>query len=63
MYLHLGWQEEVLKYDLMFHYRETIPMEEQDSIWEEVGDELEERDRAMRKVAAKRAFSKPQKRT
>ena len=56
------WHEEVAKYDLMMQYRETIPIEQQDAIWEEVGDELEARDRAMRKVAAKRAFSKPSKR-
>ncbi len=62
LYLNYGWQRAVEKYDLMLHYRETIPVEEQDAIWAEVGDELEERDVAMRKVAAKRAFSKPQRR-
>lgn len=61
-YLNHGWHYEVEKYDLLQHYIETIPMEEQDAIWREVGDRLEERDKDMRKVAAKRAFTKPSKR-
>ena len=52
---------EVAKYDLLLQYIETISVEEQDNIWREVGDALEERDKAMRKVAAKRAFIKPDK--
>ena len=40
---------------------ETVPVEEQDQIWEEVGDKLEQRDKAMRRVAAKRAFVRPKK--
>ncbi len=63
LYLNFGWHQQVEKYDLLLHYKETIPVEEQDAIWAEVGDSLEVRDRAMRKVAAKRAFAKPQKRT
>lgn len=61
-YMNQGWQMEVNKYDLMRNYHHSIPVEEQDAIWEEVGDALEERDKTMRKVAAKRAFSKPSKR-
>jgi len=56
-----GWQNQVLKYDLMAQYRNTIPVETQDQIWEEVGDKLEQRDKAMRRVAAKRAFVRPVK--
>ena len=41
--------------------RNTIPEEEQADIWEEVGEKLEERDKQMRKVAAKRAFVRPVK--
>ena len=55
------WQNTFVKYDLMMQYRETIPVEEQDAIWEEVADDLELRGRDMRKVAAKRAFVKPQR--
>lgn len=62
MYLGSRWTEDVLKYDLMLHYRETIPLEEQDAIWAEVGDELEARDKVMKRVATKRAFSKASKR-
>ena len=62
-YLNHGWHIEVEKYDLMQQYEETIPVEEQDAIWREVGDQLEERDKDMRKVAAKRAFAKPTKRS
>jgi large subunit ribosomal protein L19 len=57
----LGWQLQTLKYDLMDQYRNTVPVEEQDHIWEEVGDKLEQRDKAMRRVAAKRAFVRPKK--
>ena len=62
-YMHPGWHFEVAKYDLLLQYLETISVEEQDQIWREVGDELEKRDKAMRKVAAKRAFVKPEKNT
>lgn len=56
-----GWQMQTLKYDMMRDYRNTIPAEEQDAIWEEVADKLETRDSQMRKVAAKRAFIRPTK--
>lgn len=62
-HLSQGWQNEYIKYDLLLQYKETIPLEEQDAIWEEVGDELERMDMAMRKVAAKRSFSAPAKRS
>jgi len=55
------WHQQTLQFDLMRDYRLTIPMEEQDELWEEVGDKLEERDKQMRKVAAKRAFVRPVK--
>jgi large subunit ribosomal protein L19 len=54
-----GWMMQLLKYDLLLHYMETIPLEEQDEIWEEVADELIERDHAMKKVAAQRSFTRP----
>lgn len=62
LFLNSGWQREVIKYDLLMQYNETISVEEQDAIWREVGDALETRDLDMRKVAAKRAFTKPTKR-
>lgn len=43
------------------HFRATVPEEEQEQIWEEVGERLEDRDKQMRKVAAKRAFVRPVK--
>jgi len=55
------WHSQTLQFDLMRDYRHTINMEEQDKLWEEVGDKLEERDKQMRKVAAKRAFVRPVK--
>merc|ERR1719245_1138662 len=55
------WHSQTLQFDLMRDYRHTVPMEEQDKLWEEVGDKLEERDKQMRKVAAKRAFVRPVK--
>jgi len=57
----LAWNQQTLEYDLMRDYRATVPEEEQEQIWEEVGDRLEERDKQMRKVAAKRAFVRPVK--
>ena len=55
------WHQQTLQFDMMRDYRNTIPMEEQDILWEEVGDKLEDRDKQMRKVAAKRAFVRPVK--
>lgn len=63
MYPGRGWHQQVLPYDLMLQYRETIPIEEQDAIWDEVAEELIQRDKEMRKVAAKKAFTKPKKRS
>ena len=57
----LEWHQQTLQFDLMRDYRNTIPVEEQDNLWEEVGEKLEERDKQMRKVAAKRAFVRPVK--
>ena len=45
----------------MRDYRNTVPVETQDNIWGEVVEKLEERDKTMRKVAAKRAFQRPTK--
>ena len=55
------WHQQTIQYDMMRDYRNTLPAEHQDQIWDEVGDKLEERDRQMRKVAAKRAFVRPVK--
>jgi len=57
----IQWHQQTLQFDLMRDYRNTIPVEEQDQLWEEVGEKLEERDKQMRKVAAKRAFVRPVK--
>ena len=57
-----GWQLQVLpKYDLMAHYRGTIPIQTQDQIWEEVGDALEKRDREIKRAATKRQIAKSTK--
>ena len=57
-----AWQLEVTaKYDLMRQYRDTIPLEEQDKIWREVGDHLEERDREIKRSAIKRQIAKSSK--
>jgi len=55
------WHQQTIQYDMIRDYRNTLPAEHQDQIWDEVGDKLEERDRQMRKVAAKRAFVRPVK--
>jgi len=57
----IAWHQQTLEYDLMRDYRATVPEEEQEQIWEEVGERLEDRDKQMRKVAAKRAFVRPVK--
>ena len=31
-----GWNMQTLKYDMMREYRNTVPVEQQDVIWEEV---------------------------
>ena len=57
-----GWQMEVIsKYDLMRQYRNTIPIQTQDQIWEEVGDSLEKRDREIKRNATKRQIAKSSK--
>jgi len=57
-----GWQLEVTaKYDLMRQYRDTIPLEVQDKIWQEVGDDLERRDREIKRFATKRQIVKSSK--
>ena len=50
-----------ITYYLHIFNRATVPEEEQEQIWEEVGERLEDRDKQMRKVAAKRAFVRPVK--
>jgi len=57
----MEWHTQTIEYDTMRDYRNTIPAEHQDQIWQEVGEKLEERDKQMRKVAAKRAFVRPVK--
>jgi len=57
----LEWHQQTIQYDLMRDYRNTVHRDEQEEIWEEVGGKLEERDKQMRKVAAKRAFVRPVK--
>ncbi|QQP38509.1 39S ribosomal protein L19_ mitochondriallike [Caligus rogercresseyi] len=59
--LNHGWSNEYLQYDLLRDYKNTIPMEEQSAIWNEVGTALLNRNDAMRKVAAQKAFVKPVK--
>jgi len=63
LYLNTGWQRETRKYDLMLHYRETIPVDQQDAIWEEVGDQLEARDRDIKRAAIKRSLVKSGKKS
>ena len=52
-----AWQMEYIKYDLMRDYFLSIPIEEQDKIWEEVGPELEKRDAQIKRLAARKALS------
>ena len=40
-----------------FFFSETVPIEEPDKIWAEVGDALEQRDEEIKKAAAKRSFN------
>ena len=48
---------EYIKYDLMRDYFLSIPIEEQDKIWEEVGPELEKREAQIKRLAARKALS------
>jgi len=61
LYLNDGWQRETQKYDLMLHYHRTVPVEQQDAIWEEVGDKLEARDREIKRAAIKKSLVKTEK--
>lgn len=59
--LNTGWERSTRKYDLMVHYKRTIPVEQQDAIWEEVGDQLEARDKEIKRAAIKRSLVKTEK--
>jgi len=61
LYLNPGWERSTRKYDLMVHYKRTIPVEQQDAIWEEVGDKLEARDKEIKRAAIKRSLVKTEK--
>lgn len=52
-----GWHNEWVKYDIFREYMLTIPLEEQDAIWAEVGPSLERRDAMIRRLVAKKALS------
>jgi len=56
-YFNYGWQNEYLKYDLMREYFLTIPLEEQDVIWEEVAPALERRESMIKRIAARKALA------
>jgi hypothetical protein len=57
-YLSQGWQAKYVKYDLMRDYFLSIPIEEQDVIWAEVGPALENREIDIKRLAAKKALAK-----
>lgn len=48
---------EYFKYDLIRDYFLTIPLEEQDRIWAQVGPELERREAQIKRLAARKALS------
>ena len=52
-----GWNMEYFKYDLIRDYFLSIPLEEQDRIWAEVGPELERREAQIKRLAARKALS------
>ena len=52
-----GWEYQYYKYDLMREYFLTIPLEEQDIIWQEVGPALEQRDAMIKRTVAKKALA------
>jgi len=56
-YISLGWQLKHYKYDLMREYFLTIPLEEQDIIWKEVGPALETRDAMIKRIVARKALA------
>lgn len=47
------------KYDLMKEYRKTIPIEDQNDIWAEVNNQLNQLQLARRKMTRKRTFTAP----
>ena len=57
-YFFQGWQAKYVKYDLMRDYFLSIPIEEQDVIWAEVGPALENREIDIKRLAAKKALAK-----
>lgn len=56
-YILQGWNMEYFKYDLIRDYFLTIPLEEQDRIWAQVGPELERREAQIKRLAARKALS------
>lgn len=49
------------KYDLMLEYRKTIPEEEQNEIYTQVGSQLQQLELTRKKMKRKRTFVKPEK--
>lgn len=49
------------KYDLMLEYRKTIPEEEQNEIFAQVGSQLHQLELTRKKMKRKRTFTKPPK--
>lgn len=49
------------KYDLMLEYRKTIPEEEQNEIFTQVGSQLQQLELTRKKMKRKRTFVKPEK--
>lgn len=49
------------KYDLMREYFLTIPLEEQDVIWKEVGPALETRESMIKRIVARKALASSSK--
>lgn len=47
------------KYDLMKQYRKTIPVEDQNQIWAEVNNQLQQLQLTRKKLSRKRTFSTP----
>jgi len=56
-----GWQMKFYKYDLMREYFLTIPLEEQDVIWKEVGPALETRESMIKRIVARKALASSSK--
>ncbi|XP_053616050.2 large ribosomal subunit protein bL19m-like [Plodia interpunctella] len=47
------------KFDLMLQYRKTIPIEDQNNVWDEVYTQLQNLQSSQKKMARKRTFSTP----